>query len=49
MSYQGATLDCAAKGVNCSTDAAAFTEFVREARNPLVPLKDEVVTLQRSR
>lgn len=25
------------------------TEFVREARNPLVPLKDEVVTLQRSR
>ena len=33
------------------TDAltAAFTEFVREARNPLVPLKDEVVTLQRSR
>lgn len=49
VSYQGATLDCAAKGVNCSTDAAAFTEFVREARNPLVPLKDEVVTLQRSR
>ena len=37
VSYQGATLDCAAKGVNCSTDAAAFTEFVREARNPLVP------------
>ena len=47
--YQGASLDCAAKGVNCSTDAAAFTEFVREARNPLVPLKVEVVTLQRSR
>ena len=47
--YRGTPLDCAAKGVNCSTDAAAFTEFVRAARNPLVPLKDEVVTLQRNR
>ena len=47
--YRGTTLDCAAKGVNCSTDAAAFTEFVRAARNPLVPLQDEMVTLQRSR
>ena len=47
--YQGSPLDCAAKGVSCSTDAAAFTGFVREARNPLLPLQDKVVTLQRSR
>ena len=47
--YQGTTLDCAAKGVSCSTDAAAFTEFVREARNPLLPMQDKVVTLNRSR
>lgn len=47
VSYRGTALNCKAKGIDCGTDAAAFTEYVREVRNPLEALGNEVVTLKR--